>query len=205
VTSPATDPPSRASNEATVDQLTVARHEGDAYGEALKAMADEDGAVITRAGDYLVAFINEEAEGMYERAGDRLVWREAAPGATAHLEVAVADGTDGRFVPGLGVHVAVEQDGRTLVSTDLPFLWHPFLYHYGSNAKLPGTGPYDVTVTVDAPDFMRHDPVNGRRYAETVTARFEKVEFASGRKESPDAQPRGDDAPTAAAPTGGQV
>jgi hypothetical protein len=197
VTSPATDPPARASNEATVEELEVARREGDAYGDALKAMADEDGVVVTRAGDYLIAFVNEEAEGMYERAGDRLVWREAAPEATVHLEVAVADGADGRFVPGLGVHVQVDQDGRTLVSTDLPFLWHPFLYHYGSNAKLPGTGPYDVTVTVDAPQFMRHDPVNGRRYAETVTARFEKVTFASGRKESPEAQPRGDDAPTA--------
>jgi uncharacterized protein involved in high-affinity Fe2+ transport len=199
VTSPATDPPARASNEATVDQLRVARDEGDSYAEALKAMADEDGAVVTRAGDYLIAFVNEEAEGMYERDGDRLVWREAAPQATAHLEVAVADGADGRFVPGLSVHVDVEQDGRTLVSTGLPFLWHPFLYHYGSNAKLPGTGPYDVTVRIDAPDFMRHDPINGRRYAETVTARFEKVMFASGRKESPDAQPRGAAAPTAGA------
>jgi uncharacterized protein involved in high-affinity Fe2+ transport len=197
VTSPATDPPARPSNEATTDQLTVARREGDAYADALHAMADEDGAVVTRAGDYLIAFVNEEAEGMYERDGDRLVWREAAPEATTHLEVAVADGADGRFVPGLTVHVDVEQDDHTLVYADLPFLWHPFLYHYGSNAKLPGTGPYDVTIRIDAPDFMRHDPINGRRYADTVTARLKKITFTNGRKESPDAQPRGADAPTA--------
>lgn len=200
-TSPATDPPMRPSNEATDDQLTVARRQGDAYGDALTAMADEDGAVVTHAGDYLIAFVNEEAEGMYQRDNDRLVWREAAPEATVHLEVAVADSTDGRFVPGLSVHIQVEQDGRTLISTALPFLWHPFLHHYGGNATLPGTGPYDVTVRIDAPDFMRHDPINGRRYAEPVTARFDKVEFASGRKESPHARPRGTDAPTASAPT----
>ncbi|MFI6073940.1 hypothetical protein ACIA5C_20435 [Actinoplanes sp. NPDC051343] len=73
---------------------------------------------------------------MYERDGDRLVWREAAPQATVHLEVAVADGAVGRFVAGLTVHIEVEQDGRTLIRTDLPFLWHPFLYHYGTNAQI---------------------------------------------------------------------
>ena len=197
MTSPTTDPPAQASNEASTDQLAVARAEGDAYAEALKSMAVEDGAALERAGDYLVAFVNEEAEGMYERTGDQLVWREAAERATTHLEVAVADGADGRFVPGLGVHIDVESEGVKLISADLPFLWHPFLYHYGVNAQLPGTGPYNVTVTISAPDFMRHDPVNGRRYAEPVTARFPEVEFASGRKVSPDAQPRGEAAPTA--------
>ncbi|MEU4245691.1 iron transporter [Actinoplanes sp. NPDC026619] len=199
MTTHATTPPMRNSNEADDDQLKVAERQGDAYGNALQAMAEEDGAVTCRAGDYLVAFINEKAEGMYELDGDRLIWREAAPRATAHLEVAVADAADGRFVPGLEVHVEVTADGRPLVSTELPFLWHPFLYHYGSNAQLPGEGPYDVTVRIGAPHFMRHDPVNGKRYAEPVTARFEKVRFASGRKLSPDASPRGADAPTAGA------
>lgn len=197
MSSPATDTPERASNEATAKQLGVARAQGDAYAEALKAMAEQEGAVLTRAGDYLIAFVNEHAEGMYDRTGDQLVWREAAAEATVHLEVAVADGSDGRFVPGLSVHMDVAQEDRVLICTDLPFLWHPFLYHYGSNAVLPGTGPFDVTVQVRAPGFMRHDPVNGRRYPEAVTARFRKVKFACGRKESRDARPRGDDAPTA--------
>lgn len=160
-------------------------------------MADEDGAATCRAGDYLVAFVNEKAEGMYALGGDRLVWREAAADATVHLEVAVADAGDGRFVPALDVRVDIEDNGRMLVSTELPFLWHPFLHHYGANAAQPGEGPYDVTVHIGVPTFMRHDPINGKRYAEPVTARFEKVRFVSGRKPSPDAQPRGGDAPTA--------
>jgi hypothetical protein len=109
----------------------------------------------------------------------------------------VADAADGRFFPALDVHVDVEQEGRRFVSTDLPFLWHPFLHHYGINARLPGEGPYDVTVRIAPPIYMRHDPINGKRYAEPVTARFKKVRFASGRKPSQNVEPRGAEAPTA--------
>jgi Fe2+ transport protein len=200
MSTPGANPPMRDSNEANSEQLAVARREGDTYGRALQAMAAEEGALAVHAGDYLVAFVNEKAEGMYELDSGQLVWREAAPDANVHLEVAVADAGDGRFVPGLSIHVDVERDGRPVVSTDLPFLWHPFLYHYGGNAKVPDAGLYDVLVRVAPASFMRHDPVNGRRYAEPVQARFERVPFANGRKASPEAQPRGADAPTAGVP-----
>jgi hypothetical protein len=190
----------RDSNEATLDQLALARREGDAYGRAVQAMAAEEAALARHAGDYLVAFVNEEAEGMYELDSGQLVWREAAPDANVHLEVAVADAGDGRFVPGLSVHIDLERDGQRLVSTDLPFLWHPLVYHYGGNAKVPDKGPYDVLVRVGPAPFMRHDPINGRRYAEPVQARFEGVHLVNGRKTSPEAAPRGADAPTAGPP-----
>jgi hypothetical protein len=118
MTTHANRPPQQSSNEADDDQLKVAHAQGDAYGKALKAMTDEDGAATCRAGEYV-------------------------------------------------------------------------------NARLPGDGPYDVTARVAAPTFMRHDPINGKRYAEPVTARFEKVRFALGRKPSPNAEPRAADAPTA--------
>lgn len=200
MSTPGANPPVQASNEATAEQLALARRQGDAYGRAVQAMAAEDGARSVHAGDFLLAFVNEEAQGMYEMEDGRLVWREAAPEANVHMEVAVADAADGRFVPGLSVHVDVERDGQRVVSTDLPFLWHPFLYHYGGNAMVPDTGPFDVLVRVAPAPFMRHDPVNGRRYAEPVVARFDNVTFTNGRKASPQAQPRGTDAPTAAAP-----
>jgi hypothetical protein len=44
-----------------------------------------------------------------------------------------------------------------------------------------------------APTFMRHDPDNGKRYAEPVQVLFEDRRFTPGRKPSPDAQPRGAD------------
>ena len=64
-TEPST-PPMAASNEAEPDQLDVARAEGGAYARALQAMDEESGAVTRRAGGYLVAFVQENAEGMYE-------------------------------------------------------------------------------------------------------------------------------------------
>lgn len=189
-------PPMAPSNEATEEQLNVARAEGDGYRRAMQAMADEEGAVTARAGDLVIAFVNEEAEGMYALEGDRLVWREAAQDANVHLEVAVADAGDGRFVPGLSVWLELSREGEQVLATKMPFLWHPFLYHYGTNAAVPDEGPYRVTIRVAPAEFMRHDPVNGRRYAEPVEVRFDDVRLTTGRKPSPDARPRGAEAPT---------
>src|SRR5206468_2931804 len=113
-----------ASNEAEPDQLDVARAEGGAYARALQAMDEESGAVTQRAGDYLVAFVQENAEGMYELEDGRLLWREAPEEANAHLEIAVADAADGRFVPGLDITLTVLDGGdRALFTTPMPFLW----------------------------------------------------------------------------------
>jgi hypothetical protein len=81
----------------------------------------------------------------------------------------------------------------------MPFLWHPYLYHYGTNARVPGEGPYTVRVRIDPPAFMRHDPVNGRRYERPVEVVFEDRGFTPGRKPSPDAQPRDGASPYAGA------
>lgn len=196
-TTPAEAPPMVESNEAEPEQLRVAREQGDAYGHAIKAMAEEDGAAMAEAGNYVVALVNEQAEGMYAHEGGGLVWREAPEQANAHIEVAVADAGDGRFVPGLDVTVAVFDGDRELFRHQAPFLWHPFLYHYGFNAEVPGEGPFTVDVDIEPPDYMRHDPENGKRYAEPVHVVFEDVSFEPGRKPSPDAGPRGAETPYA--------
>ncbi|MEV5634090.1 iron transporter [Micromonospora tulbaghiae] len=192
-----TSPPMAPSNEATDEQLDVARTQGDAYHQAMRAMAEEEGAHTAQAGDYLIGFVNEEAEGMYALDGECVVWREAAEDANVHLEVAVADAADGRFIPGLDVHLELSRDGIPVLATDLPFLWHPFLYHYGTNAKVPDEGPYRVTIRIAPATFMRHDPVNGLRYTRSTEVHFDNITLTNGRKPSPDAQPRGAAAPTA--------
>ena len=197
-TTPAVPPPMEKSNEAEPDQLDTARQQGDAYGAALKAMQEEDGAALAEAGNFRVALVNEQAEGMYAPDGDGgLVWCEAPEEANAHIEVAVADLADGRFVPGLDVTVTVLDGERELFRQQAPFLWHPFLYHYGFNAKVPGEGPFTVAVRIEPPTWMRHDPRNGRRYAEPVDVVFAEVGFEPGRKPSPDAGPRGSETPYA--------
>jgi uncharacterized protein involved in high-affinity Fe2+ transport len=199
MTTPAKWPPHRPSNEAERDQLDVAAGEGDAYRRALEAMDAESGAKIREAGPYVVAFVQEEAEGMYALEDGSLTWREAAGEADGHFEIAVADAADGRFVPGLEVSLTLVDDGREVMSMPLPFLWHPFLHHYGGNVKLPGAGPYTVRAVIEPPRYMRHDPVNGKRYGERVEVEFPDQRFEPGRKPSPHARPRGADAPYATA------
>lgn len=195
MTTPPHVPSMDASNEANRDQLGIARAEGEGYRRALEAMREESGAVVKSAGDYVVALVQEDAEGMYAFEDGRLVWREAAEQANGHLEIAVADSADGRFVPGLDVTATVSDGRQEIFTAPVPFLWHPFLYHYGCNVKFPGEGRYTVQVHIEPPTFMRHDPVNGKRYVAPVDIPFLNLEFRPGRKPSPDAEPRGTEAP----------
>ncbi|MGW5053875.1 iron transporter [Actinokineospora sp. NPDC004072] len=178
------------SNEAQPEQLEVAKAEGAAYHRALAAMREESGAVLQRAGDYLVALVQEDAEGMYALRDGRLEWDEAPTDANGHLEIAVADAADGRFIPGLDVEVRVTRGAEVVLDTHLPFLWHPYLYHYGTNFTMPSEGPYDIHVHIAPPTFMRHDPINGKRYEHPVDLDFQAIPFTPGRKPSPEASPR---------------
>ena len=95
---------------------------------------------------------------------------------------------------------------RGLFTTAMPFLWHPYLYHCGTNARVLGEGPYTVRVRIEPAAFMRQDPVNGKRYERPVEAVFEDRRFTPGRKPSRDAQPA---APTPRTPaadlSGGRI
>jgi hypothetical protein len=60
-----------------------------------------------RAGDYLVGFAQERAEGMYMlKAEGQLEWAEVGD-ENCHLEVSVSDAADGRFIPYLTVHATL--------------------------------------------------------------------------------------------------
>lgn len=170
-------------DEATQRQLDLARAQGDAYTKALTHMAQDvanDGGT-QRAGEYVVGYAVEEAEGMYSWDGGELVWQE--PGDTnAHVEVSVQDGSDSRFVPCLKVSVTmVAPDGTEVGTHDQPMLWHPMIYHYGRNWTLPADGTYTMRVHIEPPTFMRHDEVNGRRFAEAVDVEFTGVKVSRGQ------------------------
>lgn len=172
-------------DEVTPDQMQAARSQGAAYGAALQLMVRRvaQGGAEQRAGDYLVGYAVEAAEGMYELRDGELVW--ADPGDTnCHLEVTVRDGGDGRFVPALTVQATlVDAEGREVGTHPQPMLWHPMMYHYGRNWKVPGDGVYTLRVRIEPAPFMRHDRINGRRFAEPVTCRFSGVKISTGREE----------------------
>ncbi len=170
-------------SEATAKQLDLARAQGTAYGNALEHMtgtvADDGGE--QRAGDYLVGYAIEEAEGMYEWVDGSLVWQE--PGDTnLHVEVAVRDAGDGRFVPGVRVLATlIDPQGKEVGTHEQPLLWHPMIYHYGRNWTVPVDGEYRLRVRLEPPTFSRHDETNGRRFTEPVEVEFSGVKVKRGQ------------------------
>lgn len=181
----AEQPPMKASNESTKEQLRLAKEQGDALQKALEAMGKQDVHGSKEAGDYLVDYAIEEAEGMYHMRDGKLEWREPQD-ENLHVEICVRDGADRRFIPALSVRVTlVDPNGKEVGTHEQPFLWHPWLYHYGRNWQVPAEGGgYTMRVHIDPPTFPRHDKKNGQRYTEPVEVVFTGVKVETGQKKS---------------------
>jgi Fe2+ transport protein len=176
-------PPSKPSEEADRRQLRQAKAEGKCYLASLDYMVNKvaDAGGKQRAGDYIVAFAQEKAEGMYHLKRGKLRWMEPK-NENCHIEVAVLDATDKRFVPFLSVRARISaRSGKTIASFAVPFVWHPGLYHYGRNVTVPASGRYDLNVAIEAPRFMRHDRINGKRYAKRVAVTFRNIAIKAGK------------------------
>jgi uncharacterized protein involved in high-affinity Fe2+ transport len=173
------------SDEVDERQLELAAAEGEAYQRSLRYMAEEVAhtGAMTVAGDVQVAIAQEEAEGMYHLRDDGdLEWVEPDEDDNCHLEVAVSDAADGRFVPQLDVEATlVHASGEEVGPVEVPYVWHPGLHHYGVNLSIPDDGTYTVKVHVEPPTFHRHDETNGDRYGEAVDVAFEDVDVKTGR------------------------
>ncbi len=171
------------SDEGDEKGLELGRTQGEALTHTLRHMMEEvahDGREV-QSGEYLVAYAVEEAEGMYVSKGHTLEWAKPDK-ENAHIEVAVRDAADGRFIPGLKVEVTViDGDGNEMGPHELPLLWHPYLYHYGRNWTLPEDGRYTLKVRFDAPTFARHDEKNGYRFLEGAEVVFENVKVKRGQ------------------------
>ena len=178
---PAMDP---NTSEATQKQLDLATAQGDAYGAALDYMVGTvaHGGGSTEAGHYTIAYAVEEAEGMYEFDGGELTWVNPTE-ENVHIEIAVRDRADGRFVPAVRVFVTViAPDGTEIGTEEQPLLWHPMIYHYGRNWTVPSDGDYTLRVRVQPPTFMRHDETNGVRFTEVEEVTFTGVSIERGQE-----------------------
>ncbi len=176
--------PERPSEEADRNQLEFAKKEGEAYARSLAYMTDVVAHTggLKSAGDMMVGFAQEKAEGMYMLRDGKLEWVEPAEGENCHIEITAIDASDQRFIPGLDIKLTViDESGREIGSHSMPFLWHPGLYHYGRNWHLPGDGRYTFVVDIATPGFPRHDKKNGCRYTEPVQVTFENVEVKTAR------------------------
>ena len=173
---------------ARAQHQRLAERQGKVLREALDEMLEHVASYgnLTEAGDYLVAIAIEEAEGMWLPNADGTIhWHEPTEEeANAHLEVAVIDKDSGRFVPGLTVTATViDAQGKKIGTKAQPFVWHPWLCHYGRNWKLPEDGgPFEVHVRIDPAQFPRYDREHGHCFTETAEVEFGEVEL---RREVP--------------------
>lgn len=171
-----------SSDEADEKGLRLGREQGEALERTLRHMIDDvaEGGEEKLSGEYLVALAFEEAEGMYERRGEDLEWVEPSD-ENLHIEIAVRDPADGRFIPGLSVTVCVlDADGTEVGTHEHPLLWHPYLYHYGRNWKLPDRQPFTIRAKIEAPRFPRHDKKNGRRFLKGTEVEFTGIRVELG-------------------------
>ena len=109
-------PPEKPSDEADRHQIAMAKKEGAAYHESLKYMAYEvaDAGGEKHAGDYIVAYAQERAEGMYMlKADGELEWTEPQD-ENCHFEISVSDAGDGRFIPYLEIEATLTQDSKSM-------------------------------------------------------------------------------------------
>ena len=162
--------------------LAVAQ--GDTYALALDEMKEEDVSASIQVDDYIISLACEDAEGMYMyNSKDTLAWMIPEKSDNQHFEVVVQDKDDKRFIPGLEIHAQLLGENKKIVAEMVvPFIWHPFLFHYGTNCKIPKAGKYYAKIHIKKPPFHRHDEVYGKRYKKDVSVTLGPIKLKPGRK-----------------------
>jgi uncharacterized protein involved in high-affinity Fe2+ transport len=161
----------------------LARAEGDAIDRPIAELlrsADASGSQV-RSGDYKVAVVVQAARGAWaDRNGD-LSYESANDniGPIAHLDVSIRDAITGRFIPGLRVRATILDSHKREIDTyAAPFMWHPWMNHYGLNVPVPGKGRYTVRIRADAPAFRRFGSTALRKFNKDVDVTVRNVRFA---------------------------
>lgn len=173
------------SKETHIQERRLARIQGKAFSRALEHMVyrEADQGSIMGVDDYIIGYAVEEAGGLYVTEESRLVWK-MPEAENAHIEIVVADGRTGQFLPYCTVTVTVIDEAGTVVGRAIhEFLLHPWLYHYGKNWVIERRGTYALKVEVTPPQANRHDQLNGNRLSRPVTVLFEGVRLPIGREE----------------------
>ncbi len=168
--------------EDNEEKKQLAENQGKAYSDALDYMKSIDNHAEKEVDDYIISLASEEAEGTYQLQGGELKWKTPKEGYNTHLEIVVRDKKDKRFIPELKIKGKVyDEDRNLIIDTDFPFLWHPFLLHYGAFFHIPKDGKYSVEIEIPAPRFHRHDEIKGKRYEKDVKLSIE-ITMEKGRE-----------------------
>ncbi|MBS1525516.1 MAG: iron transporter [Bacteroidetes bacterium] len=173
-------------SEAMEKQKDLARLAGHAYAHTLKNMYKQanDGR-DTVIGDYKIAFAVEYAEGFwdYEHGVFRYKVENDMSGRTnAHVEIAPLDAKTGRFLDNLNVTATLFKKDKKIGSMHEHFMWHPWLYHYGDNWRVPSAGNYNLQVQFEPPAYRRYGRTDGRQFLLQVDFIFNNIKIKTGQK-----------------------
>ncbi len=135
---------------------------------------------LKRVDDYILIAYVENSEGSYIKESDgKLDWNDPEKYGLQHFGIIIQDRDDKRFVPYLDVIIRVYDKGGDLITeAKAPFIWHPFVYHYGFDTPIENDGEYYIEVTVKSPKFDRAHRSLGKKYTEDLITRIGKVEIA---------------------------
>jgi Fe2+ transport protein len=124
------------------------------YSKMAEEIAHEGGD--RRAGDWLVGYLVEGAEGWFERRDGELRWRAPVAGETHHIEILPREADSGRLVPDVSVTLEVVESGGKRVARKPLRFYHAEFFHYAENFALPSAGRYTLKATIGPPPFRRH-------------------------------------------------
>lgn len=174
---------------AETKELAQARQQGRAVMKTLHEMWRQGtSGDLKRIGTYhlAVAVEYDEAYWYYPPGSNTLTYKqdeEASTERNSHIEVAPLDSRTNRFIPVQHVTVTVyDRQGRPIGTHREHFMWHPWLWHFGKNWRVPDTGAYRLRVRFDAPTFRRYGRKAGRRFARPVDVMFGPLRIATGTK-----------------------
>lgn len=161
----------------------LVQQEGHAFQNSYDQLMHEDPHAIIEVDNYIITASFEPAEGMYMIQSDlSLKWITPEKQDNQHMEVIVQDKDDRRFIPYLDVSLVLYSKKEVVFHNQVPFIWHPFVFHYGINGSIPGEGEYIPEVFIKMPTFHRHDEVRGKRYTKDVQVKLGSVHLTPGKK-----------------------
>lgn len=186
---------------AEEQETTLVRAQGDTYHQTTLAMyAQATDGKDKALGEYHVGYAIEYAEAYWtfpeDGHGGQTARASQPPGKlrftsevetsseqNGHVEVAVLEARTGRFLPGLHVvGTLTEANGHSLGTQGIPFMWHPWLYHYGENWRVPGKGTYHLHVHAEAPPYRRYGRETGLALTSAIDTDFDDVTIRPGQK-----------------------
>lgn len=180
--------PAEKLSDLMEQQTALSQGAGNAFLNTLKEMYSQatDGK-DTIAGDYFIAVADEYSEGYwYYGRNNKFTYKmenEQSAETNAHIEVAVLDAKTKRFMHNLNVTVTIYKNDKEIGSAMEHFMWHPWLYHYGDNWRVPSPGKdYRIHVHADPPVYRRYGKMYGRQFTQPADVDFYNIEIKTGQK-----------------------